>query len=353
MKSHTMMVRFGSLVALAAVAAGCHAKPAVVERNNVTATPMRVFAAANQTLANNKLFYYPQGLTPGRFASLSRAARSYDDLEAQAFPYARRAEELSGRLTPLEEAIGSLRSRITVIDRKLPRIDRDLARNQTDLDGVNQRLQAPGLPADERTQLEVRRTELMATVTRLNDEKVGLVAERAQKQMEVDQGEAEAGPLRVEYAAVEERRVPLSQASQEAYDALRAAVDWVSVPPSLVSFEHQGLEAGRAKFRVVVAGWAADEASGLKNTFSTDDGTIQNVLYLELGGRMSFDVYFYADEAKTVLRNIYTFKIGRTAYHRTDDPSDGRIYYTGDLIEKDAQGRELRKGVAKLVDRSN
>lgn len=354
MKSQTvMMVRFGSLVALAAALAGCHAKPASVARDNVTATPMREFEAATQTLSNNKLFFYPEGLTPERFATLSRAARDYDRFEAQAFPYARRSEELNGRMGPLEQVIGSAKSRIAQIDRKLPRIDRDLARNQTDLDGVNERLQDPGLPADERAQLEGRLTALQATIARLSDEKVQLVAERAQKQMEVDRGEAEAAPLRAEFAEVEAARKPLSDASQEAYDNLRASVDWVSRPPSLVSFEYQGRQGGRAQFRVVVNGWAADEASGVLNSFSTDDGTIRDVLYRELGGRFTFDVYFYTDEAKTVLKNIYTFKIGRTAYHRTDDPSDGRIYYTGDLIEKDPQGRELRKGVAKLVDRSN
>ena len=52
---------------------------------------------------------------------------------------------------------------------------------------------------------------------------------------------------------------------------------------------------------------------------------------------------------QTQLAAIYSFRIGRVKY----DSLDGLNYFGGDIIRKTPGSSEVRRGIAKMVDRNN
>lgn len=126
------------------------------------------------------------------------------------------------------------------------------------------------------------------------------------------------------------------------FDKILETVDlYLTVPAPLTITP---AEDGKGEPSIHIKGWCINPkaSDGSKcPEYSTKDGSIQNVKYLALGGRLSFDVVL-----KSRLE-IYSFALTRGNYAATD--KDGKIYFGGDLTLRDSRDRAvLRTGVVKI-----
>lgn len=351
MKPTQLLLLSASLLSLAGTLSGCKAQFATATQVDVTSLQDFLLSPGQgQTLVNNKLFLYPAGMTSDTFAAIKTAARNYDRLESDAFPYTRERAQLTVKLDTAKGDKRTLTRRVrdlqTEITQKQTLIDQELAKPEADRDAalLDTLAQAKALLE---TEIALKR-ELLAAAT------------------------AEVTRLEAAVAAVVAKLDEKNPQVATALDTLKASVQWFNTPPSsidLTAYNSEEVAAANStrsaagqrnleseeQYKLSIADWLEDESTTDPRRFSTDEGTIKNLRYKVRSGRITFDVLIYdaADTEKTNLLRMYSFDIRRTRYDATANPMDGRLYYTGDLILKDAAGNELRRGVAKLVTGDN
>jgi len=320
-----------TLLAATSLLAGCDAKLALAPFDKISATPLQEFqlaAGEEQNLFNNKMFFYPTGMTKDTFAGIKKAARKYDELEGKAFPLYRQQQALDTQILPLRDIKTTAETRIRSLNRSITstqaKIDAEMAKAEADRDSA-----------------------LLAT---LSTQKANFEAQKEAKLAEKTQAETTLAPLEAEHARIEAERAPINAEADAALETLKTSVEWIKTPPTGITLK--ALESG--KMSLSLAGWVEEESTAVDRRFSSEEDTIQNLAYRAQSGRLTFDVLVYpSDTDHSQLLRIYTFDVRRTRYDATESASDGRLYYTGDLILKDATGNELRRGVAKFVSTSN
>jgi predicted nucleic acid-binding Zn-ribbon protein len=351
MKKIPLALIGASLLSLASSLSGCKARPAsAIQLDVMSLQDFLLSPGQGQTLVNNKLFLYPENMTADTFAAIKTAARNYDRLESEAFPFTRERAQLTVRLDAAKGDRRTLTRRVrdlqTEINGKQAQIDTELAKPEGERDA--------------------------ALIDSLNQAKALLETEIAMKREMLNAATAEVSRLEAAVAAVVAKLDEKNPQVATALDTLKASVQWFNTPPSsidLTALTREELDATNSarsasgkrtleteeQYKISIADWLEDESTTELRRFSSDEGTIQNLRYKVRAGRITFDVLIYApeDTEKTQLLRQYSVDVRRTRYDATANPMDGRLYYTGDLILKDAAGTELRRGVAKLVTGDN
>jgi hypothetical protein len=326
----TLTLILGCLGSVASLT-GCKAKLALAPFDRVSAIPLQEFALAEgeeQSLFNNKLFLYPVGMQPETFAAIKLAARRYDELEGQAFPLYRQQQALEVQMNPLQEIKSAAETRIR-------RLSRDIPARQREIDAELAK------PENERD---------LTRLATLQAQKEAMETERTQKTQEKDEATASLAPLETEHARIGSLRAPINAEADATLETLKNSVEWVRTPPTDITI--RALPSGQ--IGLSMSGWIEEEATAIDRRFSTEEGTIENVRYQALSGRLTFDVLVRSNDADPYsLVRKYSFDVRRTRYDATANEFDGRLYYTGDMILKDSTGTELRRGVAKFVSTSN
>jgi hypothetical protein len=163
--------------------------------------------------------------------------------------------------------------------------------------------------------------------------------------------EAKLAPLAEELEQLEAHQAEIENSGREKVDAIMQVVEWYKDQPSSVSFRFTP----EGRIEGSISNWNLDDDAGPRN-FSTqvaegEKPTLGKIVYEPLGGVFNFEAYVYADEAQTKLRETYAFRVARVNY----DAPDGRQFFKGEMVRTRmvAGKAEVRRGVAKLVDRNN
>mgnify|MGYP001614772104 FL=1 len=174
------------------------------------------------------------------------------------------------------------------------------------------------------------------------------------------------GDRTTELALIRKRFEMAERSGRRALDRLVSVVELDDEGPDTIIF---GLHSD-GSLKVSVLGWAPgsvrryDNRNTSKRSFTTEDGLVTNTAFDSSNGRIEFDVPVYSNADRTELEATYHFKMFPTEYAKTDDPTDGRIFFSGDVWREAAVGPLCsvvefhdtgcrRKGIVKLVSRAS
>lgn len=353
------MVRGAGLVVLAGIAAllaGCgKAKPAMATRDYLVAQELRVFPPENLRLANNKFFLWKVEMTPEQASRAQAIARTLEELDSEAVPLNRRRLELESQMEPLQEDIRLLSKHERGMKRLVGLSERNLNKLKKEVSALEAQLEAQETGTPEATaEAQARHRQLWEKRAR-----VAALEEQVEAARPVLEGLEEEisglrerlEPLQQELETLEARQFEVELKGREKVEEIMEVVDWYQSPPTSVAFQFEK----DGSVSAAISGWDLEDEAGPRN-FSTEAGpvgvpTIRNVRYTPLGGVFEFEVLVFENDDPSRLRESYEFRISRTRY----DATDGRRYFTGEITRKRQVGDQLevRRGVAKLIDRNN
>lgn len=281
---------------------GCGVNPPSAPRDGVKAVELRDFPAQDWRLVNNRLFLWKESMTPADVSQAQAISRTMDDLDTQAVPLNRRNLELEKLIDPLKEK------------------GKELARESRRLKSEIDKLEVAGKTEEAKT----------------------LKVARAKVEGQIRENKAKLEPLETELGEVEVKRMEIEMKGRERVEEIQKIVEWYKDQPTAVSFRFEPdgtISAG-------IAAWNLGDDDGPRN-FTTDNGTIRNVAYEPRGGIFTMEAVVFTDATKAAVRETYTFRLARLKY---DDPM-GRTFFGGEMTR--VKNGEIRRGLAKLVDRNN
>jgi len=398
------------------VVSGCKPGAALAPREKVVAAVQRDHAPENDTLYNVKFFLWPVGASGETIRDAINIANEIDRLDKIGFDQSREVERLRTALKPLQDAETQLTSlqrqgnqlprQITAKRNSITTIQNAITSLQTQIFGLQEQLavelgRAPAeqnadLIASLNSQIASKQTQLTTKQTQLANEQAVLallLQQQADNPGLVAQAQARVGALTTDLDADGSRRrrlndqLPIEQAAVKDQGDQQVAritqlVYWYKNQPSRVALRfEQGLP------QVIINEWALyseGEPQVDKRDFSSEDGSITNVSYQVKGGVWRFDLGVFEQDSpltaaqkaqaitdakngqwSSALKEVYSFRFGRTSYAKTEDPNDGRKFFGGEMTRyRDPNGpfctgserTELsckRQGSVKLVDRNN
>jgi hypothetical protein len=365
----TLNAVFG--IASALLIAGCGASNVrevrAPKQKLTTKEPRRVFdgelAPRDQILLNNKIFLWPYGMSQQNVSTALQMAREIDGIDTEQFLVGRQIETVRQGMSQIDQ----IRQRITRLnqERAQARIRiRNSTRERDTAQAELTRAQQAGDPVairDWEGKLQAAQQKLAeATALQTNAERELPLAEEELRK--VTASVDPQGKMGDELTALTGRAASIVEKGRVATAALTRVVELDEDGPTLVRFDLEsdgGLD-------IRLQNWAPGNlvSRGIfmpKRNFSTDDGTITAAKYDPVGGRVEFEVTVYENELRTEIQAVYKFKLARTEYSKTDDPTDGRIFYQGDVWresskvgplcspEEERETRCRRKGSAKFV----
>lgn len=366
MKTTTMKAVFG--IASAALVVGCgasnvrdvHSPKQVLS----TAEPRRTFESPkDQILLNNKIFLWSYGMSARDVSTALKMAQQIDKIDTDQYLVGREiqgAEQGLARIDGVRERITRLnqdRSRARILIRNATR-ERDNAK--TELDKAQESGNAEAIREWEGKVQAGQRKLDEALELQTNAERELPVAEEELKDVtaKVDP----EGKKAEELIALRGRSASIQEVGRLATADLTSVVELDEDGPTLIRFDTK--EDGH--LLVNISQWPVGnlKSQGISmppRNFSTEDGTITNAKFEPVGGKIEFEVTVYENDLRTEVQAVYKFKLARTEYKKTDDPTDGRIFYQGDVwrefakvgplcsVEEDRKTACRRKGSAKLV----
>ena len=186
------------------------------------------------------------------------------------------------------------------------------------------RSREPNPDPSEIERLERELAELEAKLVQLNDEETEIKGKMSEVKAQLDE--------------LAERSDALANEGREKLAEIISLTVWFPQMPRRVIFSDELSDSGQQSLGIEIQGWVLEDG-GEARDFSTQDGSITDVIYETHGGRVHFTVTTASDEK-------YYFDIARSAYGDFNDPFS-RIFYRGDL--KRVRGDKVRTGKVKLV----
>lgn len=303
-------------ISLAAVSLfGCNAPEAVAPKRDLIPAALRSFPPENISFESAKFFLWKTGTTPQMVTDVQNAGKVIENNDWVIF-----------------------------------NLNRDLLLLNAECDAV--------------AECQTKRDELLAK----NDEIAmtdGMLREAVDEasrselagQRETQLGEratlgAQLEALKTGLGAKIKQSAELQEGANRAVAVIEDSTDWFKQSPTgfNVKFNQNG------KVGIKIFGWRG------KN-YKSDDDTIVDATYNEMGGVLKFTVLQFTDSTRTRVFEKYEFNLRRFNYARAD--LEKRIYVTGDItlkIEPDFCDEKnpakyleacTRKGVVKLINRKN
>jgi len=334
---------------------GCGANLVEAPRRPLTPIELAKFPKQDWRLANNKFFLWRDGLSPEKVSTAQRIAKRIDQLDTEALPLVRRMNELSRKIDPLKDTQKLLgthaRGAKAACDKAKKRVEAtDKIRVQAEMD-LAAELALPTPNAERVAALKAQIAQGKAEVSLGNEQLKEMGALRDKLDKDVKNLDSQLAPIVTEFNETEAQQQVIEQEGRERVAEITELVDWYKDQPTAVIFNFQP----DGSIGAQISDWNLNDDAGLRQ-FSTAPGaggkpTITNVIYEIVGGVFKFDAHVFEDEAQTKLRETYAFKISRIHY----DARDGRNFFGGDIIRTKylPEGNEVRRGIAKLVDRNN
>jgi hypothetical protein len=284
-----------------------------------------------------RVFLWQYGVTPEQVATALRMGREIEQQDTDRFMAEYQEEVLSAELGELETLPRKIEQELQPA--------RDQAQRQLEF---WRRRNNPDRIAEFERKVETLTREISETQERL---------EQARERLDPN------GERTEELRLIRTRFKLAERAGRRALDRLVSVVEMDDEGPEAVLF---GLDQGELK--VSILGWAPGSVrrlpgrSTFKRSFFTEDGTIRNARFDPSNGKIEFEVKVFANDLRTELEATYTFTLFPTDYAKTDDPTDGRVFFTGEVWREAAavgplcssaewkETRCRRKGVMKLTD---
>lgn len=354
-----MLNALNLFLALAAilVLVGCGQADSVrAKQELVVPVALKAFPAEDWRLVNNKFFLWGENLTAEEVSRVKAIADRIDELDSLAVPLNRKRFALESQIEPLESDIELLEDQHYSLDELVQNTRTSLGEAETNLSGLKKDLDEerskPQPAEDVIRSLESKLAAAQAVVTTLQSQLEQEQAVEEEMREKIVELQEELEPIQEELDAVNEKQFPIEIEGQAKVEEITQLVHWYKDQPSSVAFKFQ--EDG--SISASIEGWNLGDNQGQRR-FSTRKGvndkvTMGNVSYEPLGGVFEFEAYVYEDPAKNErLRETYAFKISRSKYNA----EDGRKFFTGEITRTrlTANGTEVRRGIAKLVDRNN
>lgn len=139
--------------------------------------------------------------------------------------------------------------------------------------------------------------------------------------------------IKIEEERINPEKETLTKESNEKISLLRDQIDPMESPSKLVIYADQN----QVQIKL---DWIVDpNCLDCQNSFSTEDGTIKNLVYMEKGGVLDFE-FKYSNFNFTV--HLVRSEV------KSDEDDSSRIAYSGDFIRSE-DNKLFRKGVLKLL----
>jgi len=372
---------------------GCEPAPAVAPRTNLSFQTLKSFPKQDIDFYAAQLFLWPEGVTAKEISRVLALSDDMERLEQEISPASLRFSDLKERLAASEPEFVKQEQ---LLNGQKKDLNKSISNKRNALRKRSEELEAAKKSEEEEKKKENPDPELLKkladTRIRLEGEVAVIekeipVLEEQRSALEKEILDVRNSPDHVELKDLESKIAVNFDLKNTDFQEVTKTVIWHDPAPKPVKlhFEKDG------SISALIQGWnitrddverikkeeeaeqkkdlpdldrlkkLADRRQKLEDEgnrdFSTKSKpgkkpTILNVKYTELGGIFDFDVNVYEDDAQTQLRETYAFHIARTKY----DSKDGKIYYTGTMIRtrvKPDGTTELRRGVAKLIDKNN
>jgi phage shock protein A len=286
-----------------------------VKKNEASAPTLKVFAKdtlKNLRLASLTLFLWNDENSDEERAEALRQVREYDKVEEAAMEYGLTLESLAQVTNSLDQVMEEL----TQLEESLKTLKQSENPDQTQVQDLTKKIQAKN---QEVPVLQQQQAVLQA------------------RSQEV-----------VNKFGSEEQMMKAFEGMPEKIAYLQKVTEWFDMDSASVSFKLKDILAldGKSKSMVTIEMLGIKFPGAKLGNYSTLEGTISDVKYVENGGTMEFVV-------KTTSQDLFFFKIHRSSY----DDRAGRIIFKGEITynQMDEAGNiiRVRRGQAKMVDRAN
>lgn len=231
-------------------------------------------------------------------------------------------------------------SKSTAIDKKIKSIEKDLQAKQNIAEKTEEDLKAIKDLEDKKASFVKKKEEAKTEYDAIFNERQECPQKSAQAQAAYDSYQIETSEvyrnlktaetqIKTEQERLPTVRQQLADRQKTLIEGIEKNVEFLEKPKSLTLKVIQGVMQVRLNWKLNAT------CSNCLESFSTEEGTIQNVNYKEEGGLLQFEL-----------------KLDSTAYSfrlvRAPDDQYGHIFYNGDLTISYANG-EVRYGVLKFL----
>ena len=381
-----ILIAIGSVLMVLGVyvLTGCQAQEAGYKPKHLDAKAPNTFAAENQDLKSNRIFFWKEGVTKEQVKAVLTNSEKIDSLEGKYIILKDSVEKFENELAILVEKMPGEESQIWIeLSMAATGLSEEITRQQKRIE-IKQREYGTLLMKYREAELAYQAakavldqtqaaldTELSKPVEQQNPEAIGAL------KTEIEKLAARAVAFLEAYEQVKSKLADVEKAiagSQtkivEGENELKTVTERRSVGfPSLINKEREIAQAAKKlevfqeeaspklgqflgeivenvdeftdipMIRIRFSSGNPNPAVELERSDQSEGPAYKvQAKYHETGGKLEFDV-----EANGV---TYLFNVSRSKY---DDPS-GRIFYQGDVL-KTENGRK-RFGVAKFVDRN-
>ncbi len=358
-----------SVLALGLGLSACmQVKQAVAPINEpVQALPLQEFdisdladESGELALRSNRIFLWRDDVTPEQVASTLETSRELDRLEETRPSLDKRIkrieDQFAGEFTEESSLELAIRKSVKKVERAQKALAVEQAKSESERDAVKL--------ADLQSKLDAARNEEAQNRSSLEDlyQRGGFGEARRSRE-----------EAQVELATIE-------QNIQDRVAALDRDVEYFQQPPTLVRFRFPKTLAGdfdpSAAISAKFEGWKLPGEAEAR-TYSTDDSSIQDLVFKRRGGVLTFKIVVYADATLSIAdaqgqglepSDSYCFRLVRNRYDQIG--KDPRKFFGGEVFQiqgatdtcdptelktraKDDASFRMRQGVVKMQDKAS
>jgi hypothetical protein len=336
------------------------AKQAQATKDPLRSVPVRTFERLTSErklkLSNATVFLWREDLTseqvrtvallPGKMAKIRKGVagmqQQLERLEKTPGMTEEQKQEMSRETLKLEKKIKLGNKKIASASAELT----ESKARKEELEKQKQEMAQNGAKAEDLAEMDLAIAEAQKKIEEQSASLAKTEEETAQLQQQLGQMSSQTAARESDMERLQVQKGSLKldiQAHQESFmqllDQFNSTVFWFDT--------FSGVELGAKEDGALIVNidqWDMKDGRGAQK-YTTEDGSIRNVSYVEEGGVYSFDVLVFTDAARNVVQETYTFKLTRSKYKDSDE---GDWIYFGGELTKTTSDHRVRKGSISL-----